>query len=654
MLEERFRLLYKITSQSSLSNTKQLEKALKLCCELLDLDIGIISRINGDTYSIKHYYPKDSDLKEGQAFELGDTYCSITKEADDVISIDHMERSKHRRHPCYQVFRLESYIGVPIEIDNQLYGTLNFSSPEPKKPEFKRADERFIMLLGEWVADIIKQEQIEEELNKERELYRLISENAADLISLHAPDGTYEYVSPSVKQILGYEPKELIGKDPYELFHPEDLERIQQESHEKAVEGDRVRSIQYRMRKKNGRYIWLETSTEPIKNEQGEVVKLRTGSRDITERKLLELLLRETGSLASVGGWQFDLRTEQLVFTDEVYKIHDLPVGEDMPLNKALDFYPDEARQKIEKLLERAIETGEGYDVELPFVSAKGNEKWVRAIAKTHEDEDGNVHRLTGVFQDLTEKKHVESQLKARNKELERLNETTSKIYSVIGHDLRSPINAITGFSGLLMNDLENVDDTGAAQQKLEYIYNSAHKVAQLLEDLLHWARLQTGGLQLNIEEFSLPKVIDDTIDLLSVTAKNKSLSISYDDNLSSPVTGDKRMINTIFRNLLSNAVKYSEQGDTIHVRSWQDNQSWYLSVKDEGIGMTEEEMSSLFDGKTNKSKRGTASEKGTGIGLVLCNELVDMHGGSIEVASEPGQGSTFTVRIPFDTEQEH
>lgn len=251
MLEERFRLLYKITSQSSLSNTKQLEKALKLCCELLDLDIGIISRINGDTYSIKHYYPKDSDLKEGQVFELGDTYCSITKEADDVISIDHMERSKHRRHPCYQVFKLESYIGVPIEIDNQLYGTLNFSSPEPKKPEFKRADERFIMLLGEWVADIIKQEQIEEELNKERELYRLISENAADLISLHAPDGTYEYVSPSVKQILGYEPKELIGKDPYELFHPEDLERIQQESHEKAVEGDRVRSIQYRMRKKN-------------------------------------------------------------------------------------------------------------------------------------------------------------------------------------------------------------------------------------------------------------------------------------------------------------------------------------------------------------------------------------------------------------------
>lgn len=187
-------------------------------------------------------------MAKGQVFPLGDTYCSITLQVDEAFSISHMEKSPHKRHLCYHIFNLESYIGAPIEIDDQLYGTLNFSSPEPYSTGFTEADLDFVRLLGEWVADMVKQEKVEQELQKSRELYRLISENSADMVCLHKPDGTYEYVSLSVKQIFGYQHKELIGKKPYDFSHPDDLEKIKNESYDKPKNGVPIKSTQYRIR----------------------------------------------------------------------------------------------------------------------------------------------------------------------------------------------------------------------------------------------------------------------------------------------------------------------------------------------------------------------------------------------------------------------
>jgi PAS domain S-box-containing protein len=125
------------------------------------------------------------------------------------------------------------------------------------------------------------------------EWFRLLAEKTSDLVCLHEPDGRYLYISPSCRRLLGYEPEDLLGTDPYDLFHPEDLERIRAEAHEKALEGQGAVSVTYRICKASGEYIWFETLTEPILDEGGEVVRLQTASRDVSERKRAEEALEQ-------------------------------------------------------------------------------------------------------------------------------------------------------------------------------------------------------------------------------------------------------------------------------------------------------------------------------------------------------------------------
>jgi PAS domain S-box-containing protein len=142
-------------------------------------------------------------------------------------------------------------------------------------------------------GDITERKAAEEALRNSEARFRLLAENMSDLVCLHEPDGRYVYISPSCRRLLGYEPEELLGKDPYDLFHPEDLQRIRTEAHDKALEGQPDVSIIYRIRKKSGEYTWLETVTEPILGEDGEIVRLQTSSRDVSERKRVEHVLAE-------------------------------------------------------------------------------------------------------------------------------------------------------------------------------------------------------------------------------------------------------------------------------------------------------------------------------------------------------------------------
>ena len=141
--------------------------------------------------------------------------------------------------------------------------------------------------------DITERKRAEEALRRSEARFRLLAEKMSDLVCLHEPDGRYLYISPSCRRLLGYEPEDLLGTDPYDLFHPDDLERIRTEAHDKALEGQAAVSVIYRIRKKSGEYTWFETLTEPILDEGGQVVRLQTSSRDVSERKRVERVLAD-------------------------------------------------------------------------------------------------------------------------------------------------------------------------------------------------------------------------------------------------------------------------------------------------------------------------------------------------------------------------
>jgi PAS domain S-box-containing protein len=155
-------------------------------------------------------------------------------------------------------------------------------------------DEAGNVIAMEGIArDITERKLAEDTLRQNEEQFRLLAEKTSDLVCLHEPDGRYLYVSPSSRRLLGYEPEDLLGTDPYDLFHPEDLERIRSEAHEKALDGQGAVSVTYRIRKESGDYTWFETLTEPILDESGNVVRLQTASRDVSEHKRAEDALAE-------------------------------------------------------------------------------------------------------------------------------------------------------------------------------------------------------------------------------------------------------------------------------------------------------------------------------------------------------------------------
>lgn len=646
-LTERLQLLVEITTGNDENFETKIEQALKMMTQVLDLEVGIISSISGDTYTIEYFYPQDSELEKDMQFDLANTYCDITYNADDVVDIDYMTESAYEGHPCYEQSDLESYIGIPLSANGNRFGTINFSATEPKKEPFTKADKDTLRLLSEWLSAMLEQRKAEKKLRESRKKFQLISENSADLVCLHNADGTYEYVSPSVTDILGYTPEELIGVNPYTLFHPDDLQKIKEESHNPAKSDQKVNSIQYRIKRKDGTYIWFETSTEPITNDQGEVEKLRTGSRDITARKKLELLLQETNKLAEVGGWEYDVDNDRLFWTDEVYRIHDLPVKNEVNIEEAIDYYSSDSRHQIQQAVNRAIEEGIEYDMELPIITAKDNQKWVRAIGKVEQDENGNVYKVYGVFKDLTKRKELEDTLRERNQALEKLHNTTNKIYSVLGHDLKTPLTSIIGFSDIVSSDLANTDIDPEIKEYLTYINQSATQMAGMIDDLSRWAQLQTDDFDLNLEEISLQKAINDIVELLELTAKEKDINLTYDCREEEYIVeADEQMVKTVVRNFLSNAIKFSSHGDEIEITCSYGNKYWEISVQDEGAGMTEETQEKLFS-SDHPSTYGTKDEKGSGIGLKLCDHLVQLQDGEVIVESTLNVGSKFTMRIP-------
>lgn len=258
-----------------------------------------------------------------------------------------------------------------------------------------------------------------------------------------------------------------------------------------------------------------------------------------------------------------------------------------------------------------------------------------------------NTQELLARVQTHVELKRSRDQIKAKNEELEKLNETKDNIYSIIGHDLRSSINAILGFSDLLLRES---DDYNQEQTKyLTVINRASREIGNLLSDLLNWARLQTGDFTIQKSTFSIENLIRKTIRLLQSSAAPKALDIEFSSTSETYLRGDIRLIGTIVRNFISNAIKFSYEGGHIEVILEQDGEIFQISVIDEGKGMTEETQQRLFNSESHPNERGTKNEKGSGFGLMLCQQLAMKHGGNIDFESAPEEGSRFTLSIPIE-----
>ena len=240
------------------------------------------------------------------------------------------------------------------------------------------------------------------------------------------------------------------------------------------------------------------------------------------------------------------------------------------------------------------------------------------------------------------------SHFNSANNNLLRLNADKDRFISILAHDLKNPFLSILGLSELLYKELNN-DDNPDIKDVSKLLFESSQNTVKLLEDLLEWARAESGKLPFKLQKIDLKAVGNQISDIYSSNAVTKKIQLKNTISEDTFILADENMIKTVLRNLISNAIKFTQNEGEVILSSRELPNETVISVTDNGVGMSEKVKSELFDVSNINTKLGTAGEKGSGFGLLLCKEFVEKHRGKIWIESEIGKGSTFNFSIPKD-----
>ncbi|MGD9556909.1 MAG: PAS domain S-box protein [Mangrovibacterium sp.] len=392
----------------------------------------------------------------------------------------------------------------------------------------------------------------------------------------------------------------------------------------------------------NGRHLWGLFSAKIFYIQQKKC--LITSLKDITLRKQAEEKLRENQArLKTIIQTMPDL----LFHLDKTgtflsfYQENDqfLYKQPEEFLNKTVkDLFEEELAAKIMLAIGETISTGRFelfYDLQLAELR-----HFHAKLARLNRNE------VIAIIRDITETKQAETRLQEYAAELNRLNMDKDRFMQILAHDMRSPFNSLIGMVDLLTEDL-NPDSGNETGVILKSLSQTLVSTLDLLDDLLLWSKSQAGKLPFKPEQLVFSDLCKETISLIQQQATAKKIEIRLSDPDRITFFADRNMLKTILRNLVSNAVKFTNQHGLIIISAQKDGDSVLVTVSDNGIGMDRSRLAQLWNVAQPHTMAGTAGESGTGLGLLLCRDFVEKHGGAIRAESEPGKGSTFRFSLP-------
>jgi PAS domain S-box-containing protein len=349
-------------------------------------------------------------------------------------------------------------------------------------------------------------------------------------------------------------------------------------------------------------------------NEDGNIVEWNRFMEDKTN------ILKENAIGRRIWDVQYSLMTKDL---KEKYQLHDLE-------NIWLEF--------INTMDEDETISKEGY-----YRDKNGNMILTEDVL--YKLRIKSKKYLYVIQRDMTQRRNLEQQLIDKEKILSHINATKDKIISIISHDLRNPLTTVLGFAQLMCDSIGSFNNE-QLEEYIRHIDSSSRHTLRLLDNLLVWSKSQTGQLAINPRTFRLNTVVEEIIEGLESTALLKKIKLNYIPSDDIMVIADLDILRIVLRNLVHNAIKFTGSEGKIDVYALMDKEQLVVTVEDNGIGMDDDMISSLFEVGFNKSNPGTANETGSGLGLVLCRELVEKHHGKIWVESSPGQGSKFSFSL--------
>jgi PAS domain S-box-containing protein len=518
------------------------------------------------------------------------------------------------------------------------------------------------------IQDVTERKEAEAELR----LTRFALDQAADAVYLRRSDGRFTYVNDAACRATGYTKDELcrmsiVDLNP-SLTHEEAVDYWRKISDQKVV------SMETRHRRKDGTTFPVAvTATHLV--YQGEEFALSI-IRDVTEQKTAEralknnqALLAQAERIARIGCAEWDVTSGAMVCSDELYRLLGMePGNSDLNVRHALQLVHPSDVYRVKNAFMVAANSGELLNTEYRSVLENGDTRHFHVQAESVRYPDG-ARRMVGTLQDITARKKAESELKRVNLELEdrvtkrtaalqhakqeaeAANRAKSRFLATMSHEIRTPMNGVIGSVDLLAHSR-----LGSEQAEIvETVRDSAHSLLRVIDDILDFSKIEAGHLELEKEPVSPERLVEKVYAALHAYAVRKGVQITLftDPRLPGRILTDETRLRQILVNLLSNAIKFSgtrgRDGRVALRVELTDELQIRFSVTDNGIGMTTAVQNRLFKRFTQGETSTTRRYGGTGLGLSICKRLVELFGGSIEVDSAPGEGSTFSVTLPVE-----
>jgi len=494
---------------------------------------------------------------------------------------------------------------------------------------------------------------------KEEELQAFLDE-AHDLIQSVDQQGDYVYVNRAWSQTLGYSREEALGLSMFNVIDPEYIPHCQKMFRTLLKEQKTV-FINVVLRSKAGKAVRAEGNVGVYQQADGRLVT-RAILRDVTLRyeaqqalSRTKELLEQTSKIARVGGWEIDLETGQVHWTEMTKEIFEVDA----------DFVPDQGsgfefckegrfRDAVQQLTERAILEGTAFDEELQIVTARGHERWVRIIGHAERRQERTI-RLYGTVQDVEAQKQAKEKLVQATEEARSASRAKSEFLANMSHEIRTPLNGVIGFTDLLMKT--RMDDT--QQQYMHTIHYSAHALMELINDILDFSKIEAGRMEISKETTDLWQFFAQISDIVKPHLSDKDIELLFniDPQLPQYARVDPIRLRQIMINLLGNAIKFTESGEievlVERIVKQQDDQSaaYRFVVRDTGVGIDPKRQEAIFHAFSQEDSSTSRKYGGTGLGLAITNQLLKLMGSQLELTSTLGKGSTFSFHLRLEVE---
>lgn len=544
---------------------------------------------------------------------------------------------------------------APVRLaDGSVPGVLSVLDTEPRAYDEKLA--KGLQKLADSVADECDRARVAErvrrnetELDRTREILGAFAE--AVPVSLFMTDREFRLIKASPRWLSHFEmtEEEAIGRPLFEIdpdyFNPF------RSAFEKVLTGRHIKDPKVRSKFNEG-HNWISVELSPWRDTAGEIGGIIVSSHDVTNIvEALEAAERSDGRLtmaleaSDIYVFEIDYEKRALEISGDASHVLDRERGYDELVKNPLSIVDPRDRERIKAEANETEARGGIRRAEFRVDRSDGKEVWASSATRVLRDEAGRPKVAIGAIQDITERKKAELNLLSAKEQAEAANRAKSTFLATMSHEIRTPLNGVLGMAqAMSAGDLDQVQ-----RERLSVIRQSGETLLAILNDVLDLSKIEAGKLELEEAEFDICEVAMGAHAAFTAIAQKKGLSfdLQVEDDARGIYLGDSTRVRQIVYNLVSNALKFTEEGQ-VRVNVGAAEEGLVIRVKDSGIGIASDRLSSLFEKFEQADASTTRRYGGTGLGLSICRQLVELMGGKIVVESEPGRGTCFHVSLPL------